>query len=250
MTQYAPHEKVKGTDAAAILKAQGSGLLLLCLLLTLCCAGFGFYAISSANARADEVRVAFVKLHPNGSYNVSFYDSEQPFSLFQNTIDQLLRKAIIARYKKDPATLNSDYNYFALFLGDIALQKFLTEYRATQVVREYLECSDCQIIHPQFRGLHHLDRDTINLNDISAGVIVRSTAFLDLEIRSRNTGALIRVEKKIVPLLWTLDTSKINPTNNIADLSMVILNENPIGLSIQEYSIEDDLSQASIGGVL
>lgn len=249
MSQFEPANKITGADSAAVLKAQGTGLLLLCFMLVLCCAGFGYYAISSANARADEVKVAFVKLHPNGSYNVSFYDSEQPFSLFQNTVDQLLRKAIIARYKRDPVTINSDYNYFALFLSDFGLQQFLNEHRATSVVRDYLACTDCEIVHPQFRGIHHIDRNNINLNDITAGVIVRSNAFLDMEIRNRNTGALSRVEKKIIPIVWTLDMQKINPTNDIEDLSMVILNENPIGLTIMEYSIEDDLSQVSGVGI-
>jgi hypothetical protein len=234
-------------ESSAVLKAQGNMLILVCLLLVLLCAGLAFSAINSANRRADEVRVAFVKLHPNGSYNVSFYDSEQPFSLFQNTIDQLLRKAVVSRYKRDPATITNDHNYFALFLGTTELTKYLSEYRATQVVRDYLACTDCQLVHPMFRGLHHIDRNNINLSDISAGVNVRSTMFLDMEIRSRNTGALIRVEKKIVNLLWTIDTTKINPTNNIQDLSMVILNENPIGLTILEYSIDDDLSQTGSG---
>ena len=81
-----------------------------------------------------KVKVAFVKLHPNGSYNVAFYDSEQPFSLFQNTIDHLLRKAVIARFKRDPETIRNDHNYFALFLGTTELTKFLSEYRATEVV--------------------------------------------------------------------------------------------------------------------
>jgi len=249
MAEFDPTVKTSGTEAIAVLKAQSTGLLLLCCFLGLCCAGFGFYAISTANKRAEEVKVAFVKLHPNGTYNVSFYDSEQPFSLFQNTIDHLLRRAITARFKRDPATLQNDYNYFALFLNDQQLQQFLNEHRATTVVRDYLACADCQIVHPFVRGIHHIDRDNIDLNDISQGVIVRSNIFLDLQIRSRTNGALIRTEKKIIPLLWTLDMNKIRAGNTPNDLAMVILNENPIGLSILEYSIEDDLSGVAGGGL-
>lgn len=249
MSEFNPQQKTTGTEAIAVLKAQSSALVLLCTFLTLGCLGFGYYAISTANKRAEEVKVAFVKLHPNGTYNISFYDSEQPFSLFQNTIDHLLRRAITARFKRDPATLQNDYNYFALFLSDNQLQQFLNEHRATTVVRDYLACPDCQIVHPFVRGIHHVDRDKIDLNDISAGVIVRSNIFLDLQIRNRNNGALIRTEKKIIPILWTLDMQKIRAGNSPTDLAMVILNENPIGLSILEYSMEDDLSGVA-GGAL
>lgn len=235
-------------DTKSTLMAQGNALLILCTLLVLAVCFLAWLAVSSANQRADEVKVAFVKLHPSGSYNVSFYDSEQPFSLFQNTIDHLLKQAITRRFRKDPLTIQSDYNYFALFLGDAELTKFLREYRAGAAVREYLDCVECPIVKPVFRAVHHQDRDNINLADISAGVIVRSNLFLDLEIRNRSTSALIRVESKIIPMQWTLDINKINPSSEIDGLAMVILNENPIGLTILEYNVENDLSDTGVNG--
>ena len=191
----------------------------------------------------ERIRVAFVKLHPNGSYHVSFNDSEQPFSLFASTIDALLRKAIVSRYRENPETIVADYNAAALFMGAAELRKFIAEFDAPAHIQQYLSCAGCPVVEPVVQTLHHLEDVSPRIDELSAGKIIRSTMYLNFQYRDRRTGALLREEAKIVPLSWHLDPAKIAAIGEAGDsASMQALNVNPIGLTLLSYSLADDRS--------
>lgn len=221
-----------------------NALLIVCLAQTVLCL-FLIVALISIDT-TERIRVAFVKLHPNGSYHVSFNDSEQPFSLFASTIDALLRKAIVSRYRENPDTIVADYNAAALFMGATELQKFIDEFDAPAYIEDYLSCPGCPVVEPVVQTLHHLEDVSPRIDTLSAGKVIRSTMYLNFEYRDRRTGALLREEAKIVPLSWHLDPAKIAAIGAAGDAtSMQALNVNPIGLTLLSYSLADDRSQDS-----
>ena len=198
---------------------------------------------SSFLATRDNVQVAFVKLHPNGTYNISFWDREQPFSIFENTANMLLRGAMESRFRMDPSTIRNDYNYAALFMGQIELTRFLQEYNAVRTATDFISCPDCPLVHIVHKGLTHIDQVPLTL-DLTQNTLIQSTMYLDFESRDRNTGRLLSTTPMIVPLTWRLDPGKIAAAAATPDTAtaMQILNSNPIGLTIERYSAERDLS--------
>ncbi len=195
--------------------------------------------------RTERIRIAFVKLHPNGSYHVSFNDTEQPFSLFASTIDALLRRAIVARFREHPATIVADYNVAALFMGAMELQRFINEFEAPRFIQDYLDCVGCPIVEPVVQALHHLEDVSPQIDTLSAGKVIRSTMYLRFDFRDRHSGALLRQESKIVPISWYIDPAKIAAIGDVDSASMQALNVNPIGLTLLSYSLADDQSRDS-----
>ena len=195
--------------------------------------------------RAEEpipVRVAFVKLHPNGSYHVSYNDTEQPFSLFQSTIDSLLRKAITSRLRFNPSTIQADYNAHAVFLSQFELGRFMTEFNAREKINQALECqSNCVRIEPAIQAIQHLNYVSTDIDTLASGRVVQSTAYVNLEHRAPNSQVL-RTESLIIPMEWQLDPNKVAAIGDMNNLSMQVLNVNPIGLTILRFDIEEDRS--------
>ena len=219
--------------------------LLIITMLSVAASLIMFFTLLALRSEPPEVRVAFVKLHPNGSYHISYNDTEQPFSLFQSTIDSLLRKALIARFSENPRTVQSDYNTAALFMGSSELGRFMREFDAPAQIRRIQECVGCPIIEPKIQALQHMEYlSNAGIDTLAQGRIVRSTAYISLEHRNRTSGDLIRAESKIVPIEWHLDPTKIRAIGNADDVSIAILNVNPIGLTILSYTVQDDRSAA------
>lgn len=224
----------------AAVSVQTNALVLICMGLMLLIAFLLVISINAANRR-EPMPVAFVKLHPNGSYHVSYYDADMPFSIFESTINAMLRKAVESRFREDPDTIVADYNIAALFLGSRQLGIFLNEFNATEKIQAVRDCASCPVIVPRIQALQHLENLSPDLEAISQGRITRSTMYLTLEHRSRTDGALIRSENKILPIEWRLDPQKLSAIA-AGELSLAVLNTNPIGLTILSWTLTDDLA--------
>ncbi len=232
------------TDPWAVHAARANQFMLLALLGFAAAAFFAFLATVYAGREAD-FRVAFVKLDPNGNFQVEFFDEDAPVRLFQNTVESLLKKAVETRFRQHPQTMRADFNVAALFMGDVELSKFLNEFRAQTVLREYAECGACPIVEPVFRGMQHVESaETLDLLD-GTGRVYRSVLYFNFETRSRSSGGLIRSEPKLVPVTWMLDRAKIAAAGGSGDMGLRILDVNPIGLTILSYGVEDDLGGPS-----
>lgn len=215
-----------------------SALVIVCLAL-IALNAIQFFATLSAASNTEPLPVAFVKLHPSGSYYVSYHDADMPFSIFESTINSMLRKAVQTRFRENPDTIRADYNVAALFLGSRELERFINEFDAPAKIEEITTCTSCPIVEPNIQALQHLENLSPEIGPMTQGRITRSTMYLTLEYRDRRTGRLIRSENKILPIEWHLDPRKISAIA-AGELSLAVLNHNPIGLTILSWNMTDD----------
>ena len=62
----------------------------------------------SAGKRADtNIKVAWVKMYPNGTWDVEFQDENRAPQFFQATIDYLIRQWVERRYSQIPHSIKS-----------------------------------------------------------------------------------------------------------------------------------------------
>jgi len=209
------------------------GTAVFALLFVLSSAGW----IYSEQKRADDVKIAIVKLHPRGDWDVSLLDEHAPRGAFQNTIDMLLKQFAERRYKKDPLTIRNDYAHAAVFLDPTELERFLNEFNASQQASEFINCATCLAVIPEVIGLKHFDATNLDLDALDGSEMITTHVFLRLEHRDPASRQLSHTTRHIVSLAWRVDPSALSASSQ-EDLQ--ILNVNPIGLKIREYSIQDD----------
>jgi len=197
----------------------------------------------SASKRADtNIKVAWVKMFPNGTWDVEFQDENRAPEFFQATIDYLIRQWVERRYSQIPYSIKNDYGYVYNFMSPKLRKEFISssQFNAPQKAAELTACSACNHIEFKVRTIDHYDSDKTRFGKYE-GVLYRSNVFVQRQEKNPD-GTLVETTNMIVPLQW-----RIKATEEIqADKKM--LEHNPIGLAIIAYDILKDSSQQNTGG--
>ena len=197
----------------------------------------------SAGKRADtNIKVAWVKMFPNGTWDVEFHDEYRAPQFFQATIDYLIRQWVERRYSQIPYSNKNDYGYVYNFMSPKLKKEFISarQFNAPQRAAELTACSACNHIEFKVRTIDHYDSDRTRFGKYD-GVLYRSNVFVQRQEKNPD-GTLVESTNMIVPLQW-----RIKAAEEIqADKKM--LEHNPIGLEIIAYDILKDASQQNTGG--
>lgn len=196
---------------------------------------FSIYAQHEASIRADNsIKVAWVKMYPNGSWDVDFHDDSRSVNFTQATIDTLLKNWVIRRYSKVPSSVNSDYGYVYEFMSDELRNDFVSSegFDAPKKAAEIEGCNNCLRIKVPRKSLSldHYDSDKTKFGT-HEGTLYRSNVFATLETIGSDGIRNGEPKKVIISLHW-----RIRSVEEIqADKKS--LDHNPIGLEILDYSL-------------
>lgn len=200
-----------------------------CSMLMTCVVGAGWY---KADKRfAENVRVAWVKLSPNGTYVVEYADEEKPVDYFTATVESKLAEYAEKRFSKRRETISTDYGFANLMQESELSVHFMENEKAAAVAAEVVDCQNCPQTHNKIRTIQSIDKDLAPGS--SKNQQYTTLVFSTMQNRDKN-GKITSCENKIITLLWTF-----RPRSQIVDKTDQ-LRYNPLGMGIIRDTIRDD----------
>ena len=194
-----------------------------------CFMAFGWY---KADKRfAENVRVQFVKLSPNGTYVVEYEDSEKPIQFFERTVESKLSEFAEKRYSKRRETISTDYGFAKLMMSPELQTDFMDNEKAAKVAADFVECKECGQVTNIIRDVQSIDKDLV------PGSKSRSqynTLIFSTQQTRDKSGRITGCENKIITLIWTF-----RPKEEIVNRREE-LRYNPLGQEIIRSTIRDD----------
>jgi hypothetical protein len=196
------------------------------------------FAMQESKQAANNIKVAWVKMYPNGTWDVEFYDEGRGPDFFQSTVDYILRQWVERRYSRLSRSVKEDFGYVNIFMSEKLKNDFVDPngFDAVEKAAEIANCSGCEELKLKVRnnGIDHFDSDKTTFGQY-AGTLYRSNIFAN-KITVAKDGVEGKPEKVIVPIQWRIKSKE----EIQADKS--ILKQNPIGLEIMSYEILEDVS--------
>lgn len=185
-----------------------------------------FMAVQANNRFAENVQVAWVKMYPNGTWDIDFYDESRGQEFFQSTIDALIREWVERRYSEVQHSIRFDYGYVQQFMSAKLAREFvdINGFNAARKAAEVMECMTCDETFASVRNIDHYDSDKTNFGRVE-GTLYRSNVFIREETKDSEGGEK-GTNNKIVSLQWRLKSKKEIEANRDQ------LKINPIGLEI------------------
>ena len=182
---------------------------------------------------ANNVRVAWVKLAPNGdSYAEFLDDGGRSDRYFDRARDASLTNYVNWRFRVVPQTIDTDYGNASAFLGPAEEDKFLRDFGAAKRANEATTCTACTRIDITVRALDHsVVKPAVTGDD----GVYKTAAFVTTTERDQAGGVLGR-RNEIITLDWTLRP----PAEIGKDLDQLAVN--PLGIEIISQSVREDKS--------
>ena len=239
------HPATIGRDAS--LAADRNQWFLVAVLLSLVLA-FVLYHYIELSQRADVHReVIWVKMYPNGTWDMEPHDNLQSTEYLQSTVNSLLKRWVATRFSRLPQTVVADYTQANYFLSPALTQEFVSEegFSAATQAAEISACPDCQTLTYAVRTVDHYDQDTGTFANIE-GTFYRTHLFATATTKLSD-GRTDHEEPRIIRIQWRLMLpEEIHAIVNTQD-GQRWLDHNPIGLEILAYSDIADPSHEEEG---
>jgi hypothetical protein len=198
-----------------------------------CVTSFGWH---QADKRfAENVRVAYVKLAPNGTSFVEYEEDGKPVDFYKATVDSKLAEWVEKRYSKRRSTITTDYGFAHLMMSTELQNDFMVNEQAAKVAAEVVACANCTEKEMKIRDVQSIDKDLV------AGSATRqqyNTLVFAIE-RTREAGGAVKCSNKIITMLWTF-----RPMAEIVN-KREELRYNPLGQEIIRSTIRDDPTKVS-----
>ncbi|WP_395398716.1 VirB8/TrbF family protein (plasmid) [Pseudoduganella sp. UC29_106] len=140
---------------------------------------------------AENVRVAYVKLSPNGTTAVEIADDEKPVNFFEANLEARLAEYVERRYSKRKESILTDYGFARLMMQPDLQQDFMERERAADVATALIDCKDCKRIIMHYREQQMVDKDPLPIR-------VRSSSIRRLCL-PRNKPAILKTRLWVAP---------------------------------------------------
>lgn len=193
-----------------------------------CVASYGWHIADKRYA--ENVRVAYVKLAPNGTTFVEYEEDGKPVDFYKATVESKLAEWVEKRYSKRRSTITTDYGFAHLMMSTEMQNDFMVNEQAAKVAAEAVACANCSEKEMKIRDVQSIDKDLV------AGSSTRqqyNTLVFAIE-KKREAGGAVTCSNKIVTLLWTF-----RPTPEVVN-KREELRYNPLGQEIIRSTIRDD----------
>lgn len=196
------------------------------------------FAWSEAKRADSNIKVAWVKMYPNGTWDVEFHDENRQQEFFQATIDYIITQWVERRYQEFSHSIKTDYGYVYIFMSPDLRSDFLSPdgYNAPAKAAEIADCTACRQVKIKVRNIDHYDSDKTRFGQYQ-GILYRTNVFVNKTILNADgSPSGDEPEKLIVPIQW-----RIMAKEEI-QAQKDILKQNPIGLEIVSYDLLKDVS--------
>ena len=203
-------------------------------------AGYGWH---QADERfANNVRVAWVKLQPNGQTQVEYWDdATTPNRFFEAALNASIMNYVEHRHRQIRETISADYGYVLPFMGDELATQFLAKdgFNAVKVAAECEGNPACPRIEVTVRAIVHDTMNTPDRNNAETGTF-ETNVYITLKIT--HPGAQPEYQNKIDKLIW-----QMRPVDEIPSPAVRpdFLKVNPLGMKIVTESVIDDVVQGT-----
>lgn len=207
--------------------------LVTCILLLLLF--FACFSAYQANQRfANNVKVSWVKLYPNGTWDIDFHDENRGAEFFPATIDYLLRQFVERRFSKIAHSIRYDYGFAAQLMGTKLRREFIDskQVNAPQLAADLEHCSNCDEVYITTRNIDHYESEQ-TVFARQPGTLYRSNIFVREIIKARD-GSIRSQLNKIVSLHWRIKSAAEIQAHKEQ------LKINPIGLEILKADYLND----------
>ncbi len=205
---------------------------------------FVLYQYVALSERANIHReVLWVKMYPDGTYDMEEHDNLQSTEFLQSTVNSLLKRWVAARFSTHPTTVVSDYTFANYFLSPALTHEFVSEgeFHAAEQAAKIEQCPDCAVVTYEVRMLDHYDQGTGKFANVE-GTFYRTNLFTTAT-KKNVQGRVKQERKRIVRVKWRLMIpEEVHLLVNSRD-GQRWLDHNPIGLEILEYSDIPDPSE-------
>lgn len=210
-----------------------NALLFLVMLLAAAVVILAFAYVRVVDQYANNVRVAWVKLTPNGDgYAEYLDDGGQTDRYFDKAVYGSLMNYLTWRFRIEPKTIDTDYGNASTFLGPAEADKFLTDFKAAEKARTAVTCVSCPRAQVTVRGI---DNTLLKPAQGSQAAVYKSAAFITVTERDAGGGVLSRTNK-IISLDWTLrPASQASQGPNLERLAV-----NPLSIEIISQDERED----------
>lgn len=184
---------------------------------------------------AENVRVAYVKLAPNGTSFVEYEENGKPVDFYKTTVEGKLAEWVEKRYSKRKSTITTDYGFAHLMMSTELQNDFMVNEKAATVAAEVTACANCTQKEMKIRDIQSIDKDLVPGSSTRQQY---NTLVFAIE-RTRESSGTVTCINKIVTLLWTFRPMKeiVNKRDE--------LRYNPLGQEIIRSSIRDDPTKVS-----
>ncbi len=136
---------------------------------------------------AQNVRVAFVKMAPNGSTQVEYYeDGADANRWYQATINKSLMDYVEHRYQEKHGTISYDWGYAMQFMSDPVQKQFVNGFNAAKVAAAFEASQSTGETEATVRAIDHDEIITPDgPKDDDGQRIVHSTIYLRAAVAVR-----------------------------------------------------------------
>lgn len=201
----------------------------------------GFW-INQANIRAEtNTELMYIKMYPNGTWDVEYRKSGTEADFFPLTIDKLIQDYVIARYNVTPGIMRREYGFASMFMAPDLKEWFTGAGQGQFNAPEKAEDLNSATIKEEvkIRFVDHFD--------VSTGVFVQGNSDM-----YRTNVFIQRIKKnslghqqgepinEVVTLHW-----RIKSVKELKNLSRDELRANPIGLEVLKDSKALDVSKVN-----
>ncbi len=195
---------------------------------------FCWYAFAKAERNQE---IVYVKLEPNGAWSVIDYQPEDSQLYFKTTIDASLERYAIARYKSDPATIESDWGEASVFMSPTMRDYFLAPapqgfdaWKKIEQIRKSKTLAEIAV-----RDVEHYDQVDYLSDSGQTSKVIRSNLYFTRTLTVN--GQKRPPEPLVLSVQWRLVSKQ-----TLASLPKSHLRINPIGVEILTEQLKKERS--------
>ncbi|WKB50510.1 VirB8/TrbF family protein [Eleftheria terrae] len=188
---------------------------------------------------ANNVRVAWVKLMPDGTTSVEYADESTKIDFFPATVESKLSEYVERRFSKLRKSIDADYGFANLLMSDKLSKEFTDPngYNAAEVSARLANCDGCNETQVTVRNLQSIDKDPLPKS--KKDYLFTTLAFVRVKETNKDH-QVVDCKNQIITLIWTF-----RPTEKIV-ARRAELRYNPIGIEIDRESVRDDPTPVNI----
>lgn len=241
-------QAVKGSDLpkrAAGLAADRNRWFVAAVLLILAMMFMTALSWHAFNKASNNKEVVYVKLHPNGSWDIADFAPEDEQIFFKSTVDNLLERYLKTRFGVLPETVKRDYAEAATFMAPALYEDFVSSqaggFNAIQKAADIQDDTRrAERIEIKWKFPDHYDQ-VAAVFDKEKEQVVRTNVYFKKTTKSASGRVKGEPEHLIARLQW-----RLLPKTDLQEKSKAWLRANPIGLQIVSQEIITDPSAQEV----
>lgn len=187
---------------------------------------------------AENIQIVYVKMMPDGTWDVDYHDDTRQVVYFKRTVDSILMSYALYRYSENPETINGYWAKAQYLMSEKEYKEFISEngFNAAKKAADIIGCENCSYFDVEVGDVVHIDYDQITSNNHSTKVYRSNIYYKEINKASDGTPLEDGVVERIASVHWRLKPLK--EIESIAAENIKIIKKvNPIGIEIIKQDI-------------